>query len=174
MDPTGNETHCRHSSLFRCPGTTKCISKHRLVDGQVDCFGGADELFNESCALNERFRFQCTSENKCLSPRAIADGVAQCAKVEDEDFRFYQRAEVSFPHICNGYHGHTWAMLIDGKEETEETNCEQWPCDTAYTRCDGAWHCPNGTDERYCSDPWCQFDQHPCVSVLNHTVICLS
>jgi hypothetical protein len=173
IDSTGNETHCRHSSLFRCPGTIKCISKHRLVDGQVDCFGAADELFNGSCVLNDRFRFRCTSENKCLSPRIIADGISQCVKHEDEDFRFIRHTDFSFPHICNGYEGGTAPVLVDELEEREETNCEHWPCDNVYTRCDGAWHCPDGADERYCGEPWCEFDQHPCVSVSNHSVICL-
>jgi hypothetical protein len=66
IDKSGNETDCFHPTLFHCPGTSKCISKRRLLDGVVDCYGGADETYAESCQLNDKYRFQCASENKCI------------------------------------------------------------------------------------------------------------
>ena len=57
VDQSGNETHCRHSSLFHCPGMSKCISKHRLLNGIDDCYGGAHERYEDSCNLNQTHRF---------------------------------------------------------------------------------------------------------------------
>ncbi|CAF3364628.1 unnamed protein product, partial [Rotaria sp. Silwood2] len=34
--------------------------------------------------------------------------------------------------------------------ETDETNCDEWPCETPYTRCDGFWQCADGRDELNC------------------------
>jgi hypothetical protein len=67
IDKNGNETDCFDPSLFHCPNTSKCISKHRLLDGIVDCYGGADEMFTDSCNLNDTHRFRCLSEDKCIS-----------------------------------------------------------------------------------------------------------
>lgn len=175
IDPTAiNETHCRHSSLFHCPNTNKCISKHRLVDGRVDCYGGADERYNESCALNNRFRFHCTS-NICLSPIAVSDGIEQCLPSgEDEPGFSMLKQPFSYSFICNG-HQNLEAIMIEGEKETDETHCEDWPCDNVYTHCDSAWTCPNGSDERYCGEPLCSFDQHLCILPnQNQTLHCLS
>jgi hypothetical protein len=53
VDKSGNETDCFHPSLFHCPSTSKCISKSRLLD----CYGGADETYVDSCQLNDKYRF---------------------------------------------------------------------------------------------------------------------
>ncbi|CAF3178965.1 unnamed protein product, partial [Rotaria sp. Silwood2] len=34
--------------------------------------------------------------------------------------------------------------------ETDETNCDEWPCHARATRCDGVWNRPNGCDELGC------------------------
>ncbi|CAF1161074.1 unnamed protein product [Didymodactylos carnosus] len=56
----------------------------------------------------------------------------------------------TFQEICNGL---TSAhFLIDN--ETDESNCIEWPCSTRYTSCNGFWNCENGIDELYnCVDP---------------------
>lgn len=174
----GNNSHCHHSSLFHCPQSTKCISKHRLLDGHPDCDEGTDETaYNESCALNDHFRFQCDSDRKCFSPMVIRNGEKQCTGGEDEGTtktNQTDRKEFSFQQLCNGYQ-HMEPAFIDGQyNETDETHCDEWPCDNIYTRCDGAWNCPNGTDERHCGEPPCSRDRHRCLSAANRTLICLA
>ncbi|CAF5161279.1 unnamed protein product, partial [Rotaria sp. Silwood1] len=59
---------------------------------------------------------------------------------------------------------------------TDETNCEQWPCNNTYTRCDDFWSCLDGADEVDC-DPTsliiCPSYHHICVSPNTNEWICL-
>ena len=130
-----NLTDVRIESLFRCPGTTKLISKHRLLDGILDCYGGADETNKESCTLNQKHRFQCQSENKCISPVTMYDSVSNCVKGEDE--KRTEKTLISFQKFCNGFID-VVPELLENQNETDETNCETWPCDNMYTHCDRA------------------------------------
>lgn len=109
--------------------------KPRLLDGIVDCYGGADETYPESCQLNDKYRFQCPSEKKCISNILIRDGIKHCREGEDE--MSPHQTTLSYLNLCNGY-THMIPILIDGQNETDETNCEEWPCDNQYTRCDDA------------------------------------
>ncbi|CAF1003630.1 unnamed protein product [Adineta steineri] len=171
IDQSGNETHCIHSSLFHCPGTSKCISKHRLVDGISDCFEKTDETYNDSCKLNHKHRFRCSSENKCISPILVQDRVGNCYGKEDETVPMYNK--LFYENLCNGY-THNLPILVNGQNETDETNCEQWPCNNLYTRCDGAWTCLNGADELNCNPlSKCYPDYHECISPTTFDIICL-
>jgi hypothetical protein len=172
VDKTENETDCFHPSLFHCPGTSKYISERRLLDGYVDCYGGADETYVDSCQLNDKYRFRCTSENKCISNIILRDGtITHCSQVEDE-MKPHQ-ITLYYQNLCNGY-THMVPILIDGQNETDETNCEQWPCDNQYTRCDGAWTCRNGADEVNCNRlSKCYPDHHECISPIDFEVMCL-
>ncbi|CAF4510674.1 unnamed protein product, partial [Rotaria magnacalcarata] len=53
--------------------------------------------------------------------------------------------------------------LIGQDNETDETNCNQWPCDNQYTHCDGIWNCWNGADDARCGSTVCPEDTHPCI-----------
>lgn len=171
VDKTGNETDCFHPSLFHCPITSKCISKHRLLNGVMDCIDMADEFYTESCNLNHRHRFRCASENKCISPVLMRNRRKDCREGEDEHISYEQK--LPFQYLCDGYTDLA-TVLINGKNETGETSCEQWSCDNPYTRCDGAWTCPNGADEISCkSASKCYPDRHECVSPTTFEIICL-
>jgi hypothetical protein len=171
IDESGNKTHCRHSSLFHCPGTSKCISKHRLLDGIDDCYGGADEKYEDSCNLNQTHRFRCELENKCISRLLVRDGIKHCKDNQDETVS--SNKIFSFQNLCNGY-VHLSPEFGDEQNETDETNCEQWPCNNQYTRCDGAWTCKNGLDELNCNQSSkCFPNRHECVSPTTRKLICL-
>ena len=43
-----------------------------------------------------------------------------------------------------------YQYVINGINETDETECEQWECNNIYTHCNGIWNCPNGADEIGC------------------------
>ena len=171
VDQTENEISCSHPSMFHCPNTSKCISKHRLLDGIEDCYGGADETYIGSCKLNDSHRFRCSSEEKCLSPVLLRDDQEHCLGGADEIPTVEQK--LSFQKLCNGY-THFAPVLIDNQNKTDETNCEQWPCSNQYTRCDGAWTCSNGADELNCDEnSKCYPDRHECVSPTTFQVECL-
>lgn len=171
IDKRGNETNCFYRSLFHCPGTSKCISKRRLLDGFVDCYGAVDETYVDSCQLNDKHRFRCTSENKCISNTLVRDGIKHCRGGEDE--MKTHETTLYYLNLCNGY-THMTPIVGDGQNETDETNCEQWPCDNLYTRCDVAWTCRNGADEVNCArSSKCNSDHHECISPVDLEVTCL-
>ena len=61
--------------------------------------------------------------------------------------------------------------------ETDETDCELWPCDAPYTHCDGKWNRPNGCDELNCPlfpRSTCRENEQPCAQFNSSTVGCIS
>ncbi|CAF3887179.1 unnamed protein product, partial [Rotaria sordida] len=82
-----NHSSCHHVSLFHCPNSSKCISRHRVQDDSLDCFTGEDEIFDGICdQLPHRFR--CNIDQQCLPRRFLMDYRAQCKDGSDEAFGF--------------------------------------------------------------------------------------
>ena len=170
--------NCSSSTMYQCINSTKCISKHRLLDGIEDCPFGDDETYNQSCSLNDiRQRFRCREESqeKCLAELALKNHRIECTYGEDEytSLEALITTHISFPTICDGI-PHLLPLFIDGQNETDETRCETWQCNNTYTRCDGMWSCKNGADEVNCPASTCPTHHHRCV-LLNDTskVSCL-
>ncbi|CAF3755523.1 unnamed protein product [Rotaria sp. Silwood1] len=87
----------------------------------------------------------------------------------------YARKNISFQTICDGF-TELIPIIIEGQNETDETECGQWSCNNIYTRCDGLWNCPHGEDEVGCdlsSTLNCSLDHHKCVSPYTNELICL-
>ena len=174
-----NSGNCSDSSLFNCAGTSKCISKYRLQDENIDCYQSYDEVFNETCSLNLSHRFYCPLIRKCIPQAQLKDSLIDCSVPADEfvsnrDCFLYKKCDrqnIIFSKICDGF-TEIASVLIDNQNETDETNCQYWPCDTHYTRCDSVWNCYNGADEVNCLNkiyPFnCQINEHHCVQ-LNST-----
>ena len=155
-----------HSTkLYSCLNSSKKISTHRLIDGLTDCPLNDDErAFELSCSLNQPHRFRCPREIQCRSPiHSSCDG-DWSDPGDVNEFSFYQLCDrfVDLPPIT-----------IDERNHSDETDCEPWPCNNLYTRCDGFWNCENGEDEENCRRQICPSRYHPCVSPENFTVICL-
>ncbi|UJR18105.1 hypothetical protein I4U23_005005 [Adineta vaga] len=167
-----NEHEINHnrSTLFQCPGTTKYISTHRVFDGISDCYKGTDEQDVDACQWNHKHRFKCSTEQKCISFILVQNDKKDCREGEDETTSISQ--QITFQNLCNGY-VHLQPTMIDGFIETDETHCDNWPCNNLYTRCDGAWNCPNGIDELNCLPSTCPPDTHECISPITTKVICL-
>ncbi|CAF4054951.1 unnamed protein product, partial [Adineta steineri] len=169
-----NDTHCPNSTMLRCLGTNKCISKRRIMDGISDCYGDFDEsLSANSCALNDTDRFPCTSEQKCLRSILVNDRYSHCVGKEDEfvqDSIITHIHQLPFSAICDN-----WIDMLNLTNETDETHCgEQWQCVNQYTRCNSVWNCPKGIDEINCSSSFrCPADHHPCFFGKNETMGCL-
>ena len=172
-----NDDNCEQKadSLFRCPNSNKHISKHRLVDGIQDCPGNEDENYNNSCNLGDKYRFKCSPDGRCLTPTLMRDSVFDCEDRSDEDSELHSQQVylIPFPKLCNGFTDMT-PVNIDGREQSDETDCEYWICDNAYTRNDGVWQCPHGQDES--PDPpsfTCPLSEHYCVSPITYNLSCL-
>ncbi|CAF1551951.1 unnamed protein product, partial [Adineta steineri] len=160
----GTDQVCSHSSLFHCPRSLKCISKHRLVDGYRDCYYKEDELF-PACQSNDSKRFICASNpEKCLSIVATDNGIKDCEQGDDEQLerRLDIRSNfVPFAIFCDGEKD---LFSMDAFNNTDETNCDWWPCKNPYSRCDNAWHCLNGADELNCPNARCSLNEHICLN----------
>ena len=160
---------CLHSSLIQCGKTSKCLSKYRFADGYNDCPNSLDELSNKSCLLHLTHRFKCLSEDKCIPLIMVENGKPDCLDKSDESIRRKTcltpgknlchieklKEKISFRQICNGIVdiSQTFSNISN---ETDETNCEQWSCQTFYTNCNNVWNCKDGRDELNC------IDIHPC------------
>ncbi|CAF1325493.1 unnamed protein product, partial [Adineta ricciae] len=165
-----HEINYNRSTLFQCPGTAKYISTHRVFDGVPDCYKGADEKDVDACQWNHKHRFKCPKEQKCISFILFQNNKKDCHEGEDETLGVSQ--SITFQNLCNGY-VHLQPRMLDGFIETDETHCDDWPCNNLYTRCDGAWHCPNGIDELNCLPSTCPLDTHECISPITKKLICL-
>ncbi|CAF3944130.1 unnamed protein product, partial [Adineta steineri] len=170
---TGTEEFCTSSSYFHCNQSLKCIPYHRVGDGFKDCFYNEDELF-PSCQLNDSNRIRCMSDSsKCLVSVVIGNGNSDCPMKEDEQVmdRFDFNKQMSFSDICNGGEHFMYSVVV--RNETDETNCEWWPCNHPYVRCNGIWDCLNGIDEVNCQSNPCSFNEFPCENDELNSVYCL-
>ncbi|CAF3762335.1 unnamed protein product [Adineta steineri] len=160
--------HCNYSTMYQCKNSSKCISKHRLVDGIEDCPLADDETFDYSCSLSDaRFRRTCTIDKGkiCIAPSFILDSQSRCEEERESDIRNgidKYDDHIYFQRLCDGKPD-LMTISIDGQTETDETNCESWPCNNTYTRCDGFWSCKDGADEINCPNSKCPEFHHSCV-----------
>ncbi|CAF0818066.1 unnamed protein product [Adineta steineri] len=188
-----------HSTIFRCNNSSKIIWRHRLNDGYRDCHENDDEIAN-ACTLENEYRFKCSkksnnsSGNICVLPHQMMDGYRDCPDGEDErdtlmliDFVRPNRSKIDFnnfwsmekveqyeffPQICNGFQ-QQMSTIIDGQYHSDETECDDWPCNNVYSRCDSFWSCQNGQDELNCKPSKCLSMEHLCVSPSTRKLGCL-
>ncbi|CAF2139479.1 unnamed protein product [Rotaria magnacalcarata] len=168
-----NDIPChQYPNLFQCDtNSSKCISHHRRVDGVTDCAAGIDEQTQYSCSIEDEHRFRCSpSSSVCIAPITIQDKKWDCLAGEDE--RKPEARIVSFPTLCDRFQDQTFE-LINGKNESDETDCQDWQCNNIYNRCDGFYNCLNEVDEANCSYSLCPPFYHPCVSRITKKFICL-
>ncbi|CAF4404750.1 unnamed protein product, partial [Adineta steineri] len=105
---------------------------------------------------------------------AVGDGADNCLLGEDERFTYTQDWVIllPFPYLCNnednfGPHFGKW-------NDTDETNCDSWPCDNPYTHCNKYWNCQHGTDELNCPNSKCSLDEHECYNQQSELSYCVS
>jgi hypothetical protein len=152
-----NQTNNCSKSLFHCPNTQKCISRHRVFDGISDCYDDFDEDEQiNSCELNIPNRFQCSiSKHQCIPRYFLLNDDFDCADRSDETFPekcfdtfqntyacdfIRQTTSLSiynyvFKDLCNGLIEHQY------ENETDETDCHLWPCASPSTMCNEKWNC---------------------------------
>ena len=177
---------CNRSTMYQCFNSSKCISIYRVCDGLDDCDNKDDEhcpSVNGTCsALGSQHFFRCTMTNTCISSKRVGDGICHCEgnghESCDDDLSdaYYIRNRIFFPMTCDGF-TELLPDIIDGRNETDETECEDWPCNNTYTRCDGLWNCFDGVDEVGCnpSSPLaCSLHYRECISSMTNQPTCLS
>ncbi|CAF0862040.1 unnamed protein product [Adineta ricciae] len=180
-------TPCNSPDMYKCQNSSKCISRHQLCDYVNDCDYKDDErclLINGTCSTLESYNlFKCTMINRCISPKKVGNQFCDCeldeyniCADEYELSIFAQiRNYISFPTICDGF-TELAPVLIDGRNETDETECDYWQCNNTYTRCNGFWNCFDGADEVDCDSSsllQCSQHEHICVSPITYQLMCL-
>ena len=182
-----SSTMCYRSNMYQCLQSSKCISIDRLLDANNDCPLADDEDLSriDRIDLIKRIKetyFHCESLDTYMSPTLTNDGTCDCRDkcrdlCVDEDLnRNFIRKNISFQTICDGF-VELVPMNINGRDYTDESECEQWQCDNIYTHCNGIWNCPNGLDEIGCdAQPLinCPSNHHYCVSPSTNQLTCLS
>ncbi|CAF3828814.1 unnamed protein product, partial [Rotaria sp. Silwood1] len=171
-----NHSSCQHVSLFHCPNSSKCISRHRIQDDSLDCFNGEDEIFDGICdQLPHRFR--CNIDQQCLPRRFLMDFRPQCKDGSDEAFGFRctkplsqncdilagrqdTNKEIAFAIICNGIQ----ELRSNFKgDDTDETDCKNASiCISPFQICDCRRDCPFNDDEER---PLCPWNNSSCLSI---------
>ncbi|CAF0969766.1 unnamed protein product [Adineta ricciae] len=179
---------CNESTIYQCQNSSKCISLHRLLDDVYDCPYHDDE--NISRHSNDRLfaqmyhkYYKCHFTNKYISRAAISNGRCDCGYLEnnfceDEDKEEnYTRRTISFQTMCDDFRELS-TIMINGRNHSDEDECEQWECDNVYTRCDGIWNCFDGRDELDCDSSSlslfrCSSDSRICVTLNTSELSCL-
>jgi hypothetical protein len=177
---------CNKPSMYQCLNSSKCISIFRLMDFTYNCPHMDDENITtiNNPDVVERMKqtlFKCEATNKYIHQNLLKDGTCDCGYIqydwcEDENLGLNEiRRNISFQIMCDGF-VELASVLIDNRNETDETECEQWECNNIYTRCNRIWNCPNGADEAGCislSTLNCSSKHHLCVSPHTNKLICL-
>ena len=156
-------TMCNRSNMYQCLHSRQCVRKQVFADSANDCPYGDDETLE-----GEKYA-ELTGEYVGL--------IQWYEDTGDVRLQFRNaKKNISFQIICDGF-TELLPVTINGRNETDETNCEPWPCNNTYTRCNGLWNCADGADEAHCHSflPFhCSFDEHVCVSIETSALICLS
>ncbi|CAF3865283.1 unnamed protein product [Rotaria sp. Silwood1] len=155
------------------------IVKPHIIFNNVTCFQPSDiGIIFETVTRGSINNY---IKNACISYDRIKDTVCDCEKYDFglcEDERpdeYYAISHISFQTICDGF-VELWPVNIDGRNETDETECEWWPCNNTYTRCDGIWNCFDGADEVDCDRSHlihCPLQHHVCASPETNQLTCL-
>ena len=194
---------CFNNSIPLGSGLLECkdhrfISKDRFFEPKTDC--ELDESGNYTMKYTNRDAidlFVCTGNTTLSMPRRLLhDGYPDCPDYSDElspfgcmsgiDCQFLRHlnltmntSHLTFSELCNG---NTVYKPLNG--ETDETNCEEWPCKSATTHCDGVWNRPNGCDELDCPLTLpsayiaqklanCSSSEHYCLQYNSDKITCL-
>ncbi|UJR11560.1 hypothetical protein I4U23_015740 [Adineta vaga] len=178
---------CNESNLYQCLNSSKCISFHRIMNDVYDCPYYDDEnIFEDKnpqlFAQLQYNYYKCHTTNKYISLAAINNQECDCGYLEDDlcedenELKIFIQTTIPFQTICDRYR-ELYPITINGKNETDETECELWECNNIYTRCDNIWNCFYGEDEIGCdSTPSmfnCSSDHRICVTRDTSEFSCL-
>ncbi|UJR24120.1 hypothetical protein I4U23_027087 [Adineta vaga] len=179
-----NAISCDQSTMYQCRSSSKCISKTRLLDIVADCYYEDDEDLSLLKNIQTTNQIQCQLDGSYIPWYLYNDdtdchcnGTGDNYCFDENLNEFYFRKKILFQTICDKFPHLAEEFTLD-KNETDETNCEQWPNLHIYNRCDGYWNFLNGEDELNCDSSLeilpCSSNQHICVSIKTYELICLS
>jgi len=188
-----NNEICNRTQVYQCWNSSKCISIYRLFDRKNDCPYMDDENLNTIRSINtniinilNKTHYKCPGKDKYVLYRSQRFADYQCDSaydfIEQEQSTLisYLENNIVFDHICDGY-SELLPISIGDQNYTDETECQYWPCNHVYTRCNDEWNCPTIEDEIGCPDYYsmsmnfnCSSPKLLCVSKKTYEVNCLS
>ncbi|UJR24270.1 hypothetical protein I4U23_027237 [Adineta vaga] len=188
-----------HINLYNCSFFRLSISPYRVNDGEyLDCYPWVIKSEEERyTVVNYQFachlpdRFPCKGY-QCITRRTIGDDDMDCFEREGEssylkcidefscqylrELNNFQRQLIVYQEICDSFHFFDMFHINSDSNDTDETDCEMWPCDAPYTYCNGRWNRANGCDEINCpgmAKTICANNEHPCIYFNTTIISCL-
>jgi len=149
---------CNRSLMYQCRNSSKCIFIYRLMNRVNDCPYMDDEnmdFIKTTNAMNllKKTHFKCRYSDKYISQLLVENGRCDCNETGNEHGCNDEYLDpisnqniIVFQDICDGYTD-LLPILINNKNETDETECEYWPCSNIYTQNNGVSNCPTIEDE---------------------------
>ena len=173
--------HLNQSMIYQCNDWSKNISKYYLSDYIVVC--PYEDEQKQTCVTEQnKDALICPSTKECIPSTMIRNGQCDCEIhflnfcPDENPELFNSLMKISFQTTCDKYL-HLHPNLLNDSNQTDETDCEDWPLIHIYNHCDGYWDTADGSDELNC-DPTpllnCSNNEHICVSPLTNQLMCLS
>ncbi|UJR18456.1 hypothetical protein I4U23_005361 [Adineta vaga] len=181
-----NTNTCR---LYKDSITDTEIYTHHLIDRYLLHLGqwlATDDedmnMWDKNCSLKRNSNYyKCETTNECIPQHYVKDGTCHCLihhseYCDDENYDTISRkSDIKFYEICDGAI-HLFPQIINNETHTDETECDQWPCNNIHNYNDGIWHCLNGIDEINFKSKLllnCLANNHICVSYETNELMCL-
>ena len=155
VDYSSQTCRAESNQFYQCINSSKCISIHRLMDEIADCPFRDDENPKTIQQNNYANHYRCRYSGKYIpliwTDNDICDCVtSQYSVCDDEWIHILVVMEsTKFISICDGRRDFL-SISADERNETDETNCQYWPCVTYFTQCNGKKNCIDGRDEESC------------------------
>lgn len=161
-------------NLYHCANASKCISNYRLNDKVVNCPLGDDENnVKSSHSIGEYHNNSYDSSSQAkLEKYMLLQHQDETQVRSTLTSAVEKEPQFLFSVLCDGYTD-LRVVSFDGFNHTDESECEHFPCNNTYTRCDGVWSCANGADEVNCPPSTCPLLHHMCVSPYTFELECL-
>ncbi|CAF4239850.1 unnamed protein product, partial [Rotaria sordida] len=167
------EIHVCQDDEFQC-SNGQCIPMAFYHDDEIneDCADMTDE---HSPQLRKSLRFIYKQPSFIIEENQFRSLPIGNLNFDEDENIALARTKLLFQHVCDGL-THLIPINNDKQNETDETECEQWPCNNIYTHCDGIWDCPKGEDETGCysfTTLNCSLNQHLCVLPDTNQFTCI-
>ncbi|CAF2788306.1 unnamed protein product [Rotaria sp. Silwood2] len=133
-----NSVVCNNFIMYQCKNSSKCLPNSYVGDDIRDCDYEDDKeqsTINEQCLIDQSNTFfKCQTNNKCIHRNQVENNICDCGVDEydicdDADLELFgNRQQIKISTICDGFVD-ILPITINGRNQTDETDCEKWSSD---------------------------------------------